>query len=217
MDSGSFQHVCPPSFAPAYPVQPVRCDERRLRAVGANGRSLRFYGMKKVTLALTPLVIIVVNLAMLNVNQTVLSVDEFQKQGCDVIFGQNRRLYLQHGDIPRITIGNMTYLEAEVLSANIMDDFHAERQMKDENDEFTYHSLLFAAVDTTSVNTNVVQLLRLLSLGCDKMQEHDVVYDTSAALHSRYYVDKTMKEKTEQARQAYARQLARPPGLVDRQ
>eukprot|EP00972_Heterocapsa_arctica_P068489 10118741-Heterocapsa_arctica.AAC.1 len=86
MDSGSFLHVCPPSFAPEVPV---RYDEHQLRAVAANGHALRFYGMKKVTLATAGGVLFVVDFAVMDVSQTILSVGKLHKRGHDVIFGQN--------------------------------------------------------------------------------------------------------------------------------
>eukprot|EP00972_Heterocapsa_arctica_P115152 16446311-Heterocapsa_arctica.AAC.1 len=69
--------------------------------------------MKKVALATTLLVIIVVDFAVMDVSQTILSIGELQKRGHDVIFGQNSRLRVEGEDVPLITAGNMTYLEAK--------------------------------------------------------------------------------------------------------
>eukprot|EP00972_Heterocapsa_arctica_P097663 14411402-Heterocapsa_arctica.AAC.1 len=44
LDSGSFMHVCPPTFAPEIPL---RKDDMRMRAVRANGQPLRCYGRKR--------------------------------------------------------------------------------------------------------------------------------------------------------------------------
>eukprot|EP00972_Heterocapsa_arctica_P082181 12114020-Heterocapsa_arctica.AAC.1 len=84
----------------------------------------------------------------------------------------------------------MTYLEVEVLSTDVMDGFYAEQQMKDENDRPT-RPLPQGQPPSTSANTDVVQLLRPLSLGYDKMHEHDVMCDMSAASHGSYFTDET--------------------------
>eukprot|EP00972_Heterocapsa_arctica_P018307 2704301-Heterocapsa_arctica.AAC.1 len=63
MDSGSFLHVCPPSFAPEVPV---RRDEQQLRAVAANGHALHYYGMKKVTLVTPGGTLLVVDFAVMD-------------------------------------------------------------------------------------------------------------------------------------------------------
>eukprot|EP00972_Heterocapsa_arctica_P065554 9675040-Heterocapsa_arctica.AAC.1 len=47
LDSGSFMHVCSPTFAPEIPL---RKDDMRLRAVTVKGQPLRCYGRKRVSL-----------------------------------------------------------------------------------------------------------------------------------------------------------------------
>eukprot|EP00972_Heterocapsa_arctica_P008818 1293807-Heterocapsa_arctica.AAC.1 len=97
MDSGSFLHVCSPSFAPEVPV---RRDEHQLRAVTANGHALKYYGMKKVALATTGGLILVVDFAVMDVSQPLLSVGELHRRGHDVIFGQSSYLRAAGCDIP---------------------------------------------------------------------------------------------------------------------
>eukprot|EP00972_Heterocapsa_arctica_P014800 2180134-Heterocapsa_arctica.AAC.1 len=77
--------------------------------------------MKKVTPATASRVILVVDFAVMEVSHAILSVGELHKQGHDVVFGQNSRLLAGSEDVPLITVGNMSYLEAEILSANVMD------------------------------------------------------------------------------------------------
>eukprot|EP00972_Heterocapsa_arctica_P080980 11934144-Heterocapsa_arctica.AAC.1 len=63
-----------------------------------------------------------------------------------------------------------------------MDELHAD--MKNENDEFQHKPW--------RVNTNVVRLLRPLSLCCNETHEHGVTHGVSAVPHG-YYTDEMVK------------------------
>eukprot|EP00972_Heterocapsa_arctica_P116187 16451849-Heterocapsa_arctica.AAC.1 len=69
---------------------------------------------------------------------------------------------------------------------------HGVVSAETEKDEFTCHNLFSVAMNPTSVNTNVVQLPRPLSLGYDKMHEHGVTHDVPAVGGS-YYIGEIVK------------------------
>eukprot|EP00972_Heterocapsa_arctica_P022747 3348785-Heterocapsa_arctica.AAC.1 len=73
LDSGSFMHVCPPTLALEIPLRKDE-EDMRLRALTANGQPLRCYGRKRVSLCTEKGILFSVDFAVMDVNQTILSV-----------------------------------------------------------------------------------------------------------------------------------------------
>ena len=93
LDSGSFTHVCPATFAPWVPIERTT---PRVGGLTASGQKLVEIGTKRVCLQMYGGVSMDVKFVVMNVSRPLLSVGELQRHGWDVVFSERSHLS-RHG------------------------------------------------------------------------------------------------------------------------
>ena len=98
VDSGSYLHVCPPTFMPNVPMRP---SDRKI-AITAGGQRLEHYGKKAVTCATWGGFPLKIEFEVMSVKRPILSVGQMSRHGHVITLGQHSHIRLGTKVLPLI-------------------------------------------------------------------------------------------------------------------
>ena len=127
VDSGSYVHVCPPTFMPNVQIRP---SDRKI-ATTAGGQRLEHYGKKEVTCATWGGFSLKIEFEVMSVKRPILSVGQMSRHGHVVTLGQHSHIRLGMRVFPLISRNQLFYLpvqmEGQQWSAQVMQMLSVEK------------------------------------------------------------------------------------------
>ena len=114
IDSGAFDHACPPSFAPSVQIIPPKVDVRV--ATASDKEVLKILGTKTARMRVKG-ALVDCTFQVLDIRRPLMSVSALMRHGFCVVFGGKEDAYVKKGKcrLPLCHEGNHFYLRAKVL------------------------------------------------------------------------------------------------------